>query len=242
MLKLLSLFLPNLDVELFILPLLLNVSHIPELSWDEITIYFTVEDPHNKRKKESLKVLAESKNISFVFLGDKLQIRDGGLAHSKEAVIQYFLNDQEFLSYPTDLFCPMFEGGHLDHDALFELVHALKEKTKRDLYVFSTYNAYHPILPVVVSSFKDGPVQGYFQKYEFSFGTGLRSFLHIFDYVSQWKILTFLLPGLFHLFLLKRYFLLLKVESFNRNIPHPGALFYDSLLKTKIKQMLGIFE
>jgi hypothetical protein len=243
MFKKMSLFLPHFDDELFILPLLMNKSaHIPERFWDEITIYFTVEDPLDKRKKESLKVLSQFKNVRCVFLGDIFSIKDGGLSHSKEAIIQHFLNDQEFLSMPTDLFCPMFEGGHVDHDALFELVYVLKNKTGRDLYTFSTYNAYHPVLPVVVSSFKPGPVSGDFQKYDFSLISGFRSFLHIFNYVSQWKILTFLLPGLFHLFLVRRYFLLLKVESFNNSIPHPGKLFYDSLLKHKIKQMLGLFE
>lgn len=232
--KNLSILLPHSDDEVFILPYI--EAKLAEKC--NIHVFFITTDLNPQRKLESEKVFSAFQGVHIYHFGLKNKILDGKLSEQASLVLT-LLEEIPMILESNYLVTPMYEGGHKDHDELFKIGHALSVKLDKPQYCFSLYNAYQTPLVRVATLFQ-GPVRGQIEVVRFNISKGIKYLRNIFNYKSQYVILAVLFPGLIRTFLLKRQIEILHVSSFDPLANHPGALFYNNGLKSKLKSILGI--
>jgi hypothetical protein len=229
--KFLSILLPHCDDELFVLPFIEK-----KTSEGYVVCVFYLVEANLQRQKESEELFSQYKAVKIFHLGSLHNIQDGKLSSSLDYIFEILSNYAEIHSCEI-LMTPMFEGGHIDHDATFQIGYRLGSKLKKDHFAFSTYNAYETPFVRVATVFQK-IVTGKIESVRFTFLEGLNYLRQCFRFKSQFVILTFLFPGLVRTFLIKKKIEILKVEDFNPQALHPGRIFYKSALKDKVKGFL----
>lgn len=202
----------------------------PEMCFFVFVTNGGVKVPAGIRNAESLRVLlglgALENNIFFSNFPD-VGLHNCG--HDLSAAIANFFD--QLSDVPCRWFVPAYEGGHSDHD----LVHAAVVMTVfqrcgslDNVYEFPLYRA-HERIPGFFHVMSPLSRSRILLRFDVSFINGLRKFLLLLHYRSQWK--TWIGLGI-QTFI--RLVLLRKEEHSSVSIervltrPHSGKLFYES--------------
>lgn len=183
------------------------------------------------RNLESIKVLNKfnisKKNIYFI--GDDLNIYDQMLFDNYKKIIPILQSKLQKLKIDT-LICPIWEGGHPDHDAAFLISkYMIKKLNIKNFFQFPLYNKKKYIFFNILkfNSFKNFN----YKKKKYSVRLGLEYLLNIFKYKSQRKTFLILFQSLLLHFLFRRYEIRTMYDNLPLKKPQEGMLWYEKRYK-----------
>lgn len=182
------------------------------------------------RNAESMRILKKlgCNPDQIYFLGRELGCQDGHGPNSLKAIYDWLLVKLRNEQINT-VYCPAFEGGHQDHDAINIVLSAISRAfpNKIKFFQFSLYNGYQ--LPwIFFRVMHPLPENGPISSFMVPLKRRLAFSMFLLGYPSQWK--TWI--GLFPFFALK--YLFVGVQEFQLvserpliERPHSGALLYE---------------
>jgi hypothetical protein len=221
-----------------------------------ICIFFTCNsDPIKSliRNSESRIVLSAIGVLeeNIIFIGDNFQVYDQHLIDHMYVLYHWFKEIVLNSNHNRNIYCPAWEGGHPDHDAL-NVICALTVNSICDRsvgYQFSLYNKKKcpgPFFKVLAPLNENGQIISY----DIPILRRVRYLIYCLKYKSQWKSWLGLLPMfvLYYAFDGRQKLQFLSVSRLFEK-PHDGMLYYEARsfavypeLDSKIKEFLELIS
>lgn len=183
------------------------------------------------RNRESLSALSSIgiRKRNIIFLGGDFRFRDSEISSRCQDVLDA-LHDYFRSSSFDKIYCPAWEGGHVDHDAvhLIALAFASTQEPTITAWEFSLYHAYRmPRGLFRVMSLLKSPTTRNTEKLSFVMAV---KWAFLFKYYrSQWRTWLGLFPeAITKIILLRSAHIQATSVSRIFNRPHQGSLLYET--------------